>query len=618
MKKILLSFLLTVIMLALVSAWLRGTLRAAARQAEDLQSFTLVLDLAAGESAEAVIDSQIALAELLGYLQQRGSVVSFIPYYGANRIDVQGTAAVRSYLDEYPGVSIPDVDPSMDLWPALAAYDEVQGPGGTGAISGITTDATNGSAIAGIKVTLWYFTGSLYLPIKNFTTGSNGLYQFSELIASSNYKVQFEDTLGGYVKQYYSGKFSLLEADKVNVEEGKTTQYINAAMQPSGKISGTVTKSGGQGVSDIVVNAYQSIAGQWVLMKFTTTNASGFYTLDSLPIGNHRVRFSDPYQVPRYVTEYFPNHDLIDLANDVPVTARNTTQNINVQLGGWGSLSGAVTGQGGTTNMTGIQMDVWGEILTQWSQEVSGTAVTASNGTYTSGFLGTRDYRLRFSDPYGMYLTEYYNGATIFDNATNVHVELGYNTPNINITLELNPSAPITQTFGTGWYLIGWPVNLANSLPENVFSPIASTLGIVYDYNACPQTPVWTSYDPGKPPELNNMSPLARSEGYWVRNNGSATLTVRGQYSVSTDIILCTGWNLIGYPAARPQPIQEVLLPISGKYSLVYGYDGNDLADPWEKYDPAYTVGNDLTTLQPGRAYWVNMKQDATLTVLGR
>jgi hypothetical protein len=98
----------------------------------------------------------------------------------------------------------------------------------------------------------------------------------------------------------------------------------------------------------------------------------------------------------------------------------------------------------------------------------------------------------------------------------------------------------------------------------------------------------------------------------------NVNFTVLGQYNITTSFTLCTGWNLIGYPAARPRPVKDVLASISGKYTLVYGYDGNDLADPWEKYDPAYSVGNDLTMLQPGRAYWINMKDPATLVIPAR
>ena len=85
-------------------------------------------------------------------------------------------------------------------------------------------------------------------------------------------------------------------------------------------------------------------------------------------------------------------------------------------------------------------------------------------------------------------------------------------------------------------------------------------------------------------------------------------------YAYSADINLNTGWNLI---SLNNQPtdtdISSVLSSISGKYVSVWAYiDGG-----WKVYDPENPGFSDLTTMEVGRGYWINMSEFANLPVLG-
>ena len=78
------------------------------------------------------------------------------------------------------------------------------------------------------------------------------------------------------------------------------------------------------------------------------------------------------------------------------------------------------------------------------------------------------------------------------------------------------------------------------------------------------------------------------------------------------------GWNLISLPLiTKDTSIASVLSPISGNYSIVWAYNASDTADHWKKYDPATPFGNDLTTMEPGKGYWIMMTSDDTLNVSG-
>jgi len=92
------------------------------------------------------------------------------------------------------------------------------------------------------------------------------------------------------------------------------------------------------------------------------------------------------------------------------------------------------------------------------------------------------------------------------------------------------------------------------------------------------------------------------------------TLNGSGNQQVSL-IRLNEDWNLISLciqPANTD--ITEVLGPISGKYISVWAYVGGDI--PWKYYDPNTQTG-DLTTLEAGVGYWLNMSESAILTISG-
>jgi hypothetical protein len=73
-------------------------------------------------------------------------------------------------------------------------------------------------------------------------------------------------------------------------------------------------------------------------------------------------------------------------------------------------------------------------------------------------------------------------------------------------------------------------------------------------------------------------------------------------------------WNMI---SLEKQPattaIATVLDSIAGKYISVWAYIGG----AWKVYDPASPGFSDLTDMEAGIGYWINMSEAATLTVSG-
>ena len=83
----------------------------------------------------------------------------------------------------------------------------------------------------------------------------------------------------------------------------------------------------------------------------------------------------------------------------------------------------------------------------------------------------------------------------------------------------------------------------------------------------------------------------------------------------SFDVKLNKGWNLISLPIIPDiKTPAAVLAGILDKVVSVHHYT---TTGTWQIYAPGYS-GNSLTTMEDGRAYWINMLAAANLTVVGQ
>jgi len=89
-----------------------------------------------------------------------------------------------------------------------------------------------------------------------------------------------------------------------------------------------------------------------------------------------------------------------------------------------------------------------------------------------------------------------------------------------------------------------------------------------------------------------------------------ATTLAEDKYAIS----LAAGWNLISlYREPTDPTISTVLASISGKVISVWAFKGNE----WKIYDPANSSPDELTTMEAGWAYWINMSDAGTLEFTG-
>ncbi|MDF1513804.1 MAG: hypothetical protein P1S60_08350 [Anaerolineae bacterium] len=484
----------------------------------------------------------------------------------------------------------------------------------TGRITGTVTGPDGILPLGSIEIRAYRYNGVYWVTAGSTLTGINGTYSLTGLPATT-FRIRFSDPTGTYVTEYFNDQrdASPDPANLITLFEGEVRGNIDASLALAGYIVGTVTKvSGGDPVEDFVAGAYQYRSGKWRIDGSGVTDGNGDYEIRGLTPGSYIIYFSDPYTPPRYLEEFYDNVLTSAEATYVPVTAGVTTPNIDADLGSYGSIAGTVTGPLGS-RLADITANIWqyNSSLAQW--ELLGGTATDENGDFSVPGLVTRDYRVEFFDSKGQYGTEYHNNKTTVETGDNVHVELGYETSNIDAALALAPDT-VDLDLVQDWNLISIPVVQEDPAIETTLQTITSTYEVAWAYDGC--VPEWLKYDPNDP--LSSLTVISTTQGMWIDQAIAATLTVTGTHPLATQIALCAGWNLIGYPSVTPKPVAEVLAPIKGKFNLVYAYDAFDVSDPWKVYDPDFPEFSNLSTMQAWQGYWILMNQSATLTIQGR
>jgi hypothetical protein len=174
--------------------------------------------------------------------------------------------------------------------------------------------------------------------------------------------------------------------------------------------------------------------------------------------------------------------------------------------------------------------------------------------------------------------------------------------------------ASVSLDLSLGWNLISLSLEPLDPAPEEVLASIAGDYDQVLAYDGCDAGDPWKRYSPGG--GENDLVAMDVQRGYWVHTTSAVTLDLTGILPGAVDIPLCTGWNLVGYPAQDASLVTDALLSIDGQYTRVMTYDTSDPADSWKQYDdgaPAYA--NDLATMDPERGYWLRVTEDCAWTV---
>ncbi len=306
-----------------------------------------------------------------------------------------------------------------------------------GSVAGRVTDE-DGAGVPDVEVTVF---DSGDAPIGWATTDADGDYSLDG-IPEGDVVVYFEARATSFASEYFDDKPSWMDADMVPVMAGETAT-ADAVLALGGAISGTVT--GPEGPAEGVgVFLFAESGGVF----FAETDEVGEYVRAGLPAGDYTVEFDG--SMVGLVTEYFDDAPTWDLASVVSVTAGETTDGIDAELGVGGSIAGTVTGPDGEP--------VAGVTVMALENEMDGRGVdTDELGNYQIDGLTPGDYVVQFNGV-GHLASEYYDGQLTYADADPVTVVAGEVAEGIDAQLALGGAISGTVTDAAGNPRGGVPV----------------------------------------------------------------------------------------------------------------------------------------------------------------
>ncbi len=202
------------------------------------------------------------------------------------------------------------------------------------------------------------------------------------------------------------------------------------AAEGTGTIAGKVTEAPDAGVGGVNVEV---ITANREFVGFAITEESGKYEVTGLAAGSYKVEFV-PKNGSMDAPQFYSGKPSFSEATEVAVQAGMTHSEVNAELHEGGMIAGTVTGVGADgLEHVSVFVSIAGE------EFISGSAVTGAGGKYKVTGLPTGSYTVEFHPEYGFglnFVSQYYDEAPLFSEATKVPVTEGKSTKEINAKLQ--------------------------------------------------------------------------------------------------------------------------------------------------------------------------------------
>jgi len=146
-----------------------------------------------------------------------------------------------------------------------------------------------------------------------------------------------------------------------------------------------------------------------------------------------------------------------------------------------------------------------------------------------------------------------------------------------------------------GWNLISIPDISENISVQEAFGPILSSIINIWSYESGTLR-AYPSYQ-----GYGTFTVIKPWQGLWLNMRNSAEISFMPK--TFNNVYLAKGWNLVRFTLPESLNIQDAISSIYGNIVSIWTYqDGK-----WMVYDPLNPYLSDLTTLEPGPGYWINV-----------
>jgi hypothetical protein len=256
---------------------------------------------------------------------------------------------------------------------------------GTGSISGTVTEV-GGGPLEGVKVCAESF-GPPEEEFECAETEFDGTYTVPGL-GPGSYVVEFVSQHGNFVSQYYDGRGTWEEADRIELRTGEAKAGVNAALERGASISGTVKAAAtGLPVSGVAVCAFSTNGPGF---GCASTNGAGGYAITGLPAGLYEVTF-EPLETEQDVVFQSYQGGLVSVAPQAVVTG------IDAALQPGGQIAGTVRAAATGAPLAGVEVC----ITTAEEAWALGCLKTPASGGYRFTGVWKDSFKVVFSPEAG-------------------------------------------------------------------------------------------------------------------------------------------------------------------------------------------------------------------------
>lgn len=150
-----------------------------------------------------------------------------------------------------------------------------------------------------------------------------------------------------------------------------------------------------------------------------------------------------------------------------------------------------------------------------------------------------------------------------------------------------------------GWNLFSTNIMANSPEVDKIFAPILSEVIVIKNDDAF--------FSPDIPVDLNSLKEIDGGNGYLIKMKSGQSLTITGkEVDLSNfSLSLKTGWNIVGIPFQESADIETALSPFMSEIEIIKHFQG------------FYEQGSDmnsLSDLEPGKAYFIKVKSDITIS----
>jgi DNA gyrase inhibitor GyrI len=283
-----------------------------------------------------------------------------------------------------------------------------------------------------------------YEAVASATTTSTGTYSISGL-AAGTYHVDFwPPDLIAYALEAWRDQAAVGVGDDIVVTTPGPLTGIDAVLDPSGTLRGTITDPEGKALAGMSVNICYQTPGIIANLKTVTTDTNGDYSFSGLKEFEFFPWAFDPAGWHRDAMAYPEQGDVVPVGG---------VKEVELVLAPAGKVTGRVLGPSGEP-VQGVSVAAYSRVdygggEFYWEQ-VTDFVKTDADGSYTIAGLGVGNAHLGFTDPpLWRFARTCYGGAPIISESTPIPVTGGVTTKVDDVTLSADRGT-ITGTVTDG------------------------------------------------------------------------------------------------------------------------------------------------------------------------